>query len=387
VRSYLLRNDKGKFTDVTHEVVPELEHPGLVTAALWTDFNNDGRPDLVVTGEWMPVLFFENRYGKLVNLFVGSGLEYNDGWFNSIVGADFDHDGDIDYVVGNYGLNSKIKASREKPASIVYKDFDGNGTNDAILCYYQNDGKSYPWCSRDDFTDQMRVMKKKLLRYADYADKTINEIFTPDELRDANWLYAYNFESSYIQNLGNGHFKISPLPLPAQCSPVYGMTTGDYNEDGNMDVLLTGNFFSENINIGRNDAGNGLLLLGNGNGEFDPVHLKESGFFTPMDAKGMATVYDVAEKKMIVLVANNDSSMQSFRWNQSANSVVVKTEREDVRITWEDRTGKKNLQEVYYGSGYLSQASQTFVFPPGSTHIIITNSKGQKREVSVVKLK
>src|SRR6185436_14644812 len=243
IRSYLLRNDKGKFTDVTKETAPGLEYPGMVTSALWTDFNNDNKIDLLIAGEWMPVAFFENRNGKLEEIITGSGLENSKGWWNSLAGMDFDHDGDIDYVAGNYGLNSKIKTSEHRPVSILYKDFDGNGTHDAVLNYYQSDGKSYPWCSRDDFTDQMRVMRKRFLRYADYASKTVNEIFTADELKNANVLYATTFSTSYIENLGNGHFRISPLPVAAQCFPVYGMVPGDFNEDGNPDILLTGNFF------------------------------------------------------------------------------------------------------------------------------------------------
>ncbi len=380
-RSYLLRNDNGKFKDVTKEIAPGLENPGMVTAALWTDFNNDNRPDLVIAGEWMPIMFFKNSGGTLQNILKDSGLDFSNGWWNSIIGADFDHDGDIDYVAGNYGLNSKIKASVSHPASIIYNDFDKNGSTDAVLSYYHSDGRSYPWCSRDDFTDQIRPMKKRLLRYADYAGKSIHEIFTQDELKDVHTEYAHTFSSGYVENLGNGRFKISPLPLQAQCSPAYGLLAGDFDEDSHMDILLTGNFFSENVNIGRNDAGNGLLLKGDGNGNFFPVHMKESGFFTPGDAKSMVTVYNHAAKTFLVLVANNANMLQVFEWRKKNKNNFIYPGKGDSKILWEDKNGKKNLMEIYHGAGYLSQSSSVCILPAEAKNVAIVNNQGKSRVV------
>lgn len=382
-RSYLLNNNNGKFTDATKDVSPGLEYAGMVTTALWTDFNSDHNADLVIAGEWMPVTFFENTSGKLRNILNGSGLEQSSGWWNSITGADFDHDGDIDYVAGNAGFNSKIKATISHPASIIYSDFDKNGTTDAVLSYYHSDGRSYPWCSRDDFIDQMRPMKKRFLRYADFAGKTIHEIFSADELKAASTLFAQTFASGYIENTGKGKFRITPLPLPAQCSPVFGLLTGDFDEDGNTDLLLTGNYHPQNVNIGRNDAGNGLLLRGDGTGKLVPVPFSESGFYTPGDARSMISVYNNAAQSLHILVANNANWIQAFEWKpKNKNMFLFKAGKGDSGINWEEKNGKKNFSEIYCGSGYLSQSSNTFLLPAGSKNVSVTGSGGKQRMVN-----
>jgi hypothetical protein len=221
-QSYLLRNDtdtrtgKIRFTDVTDSVSPALRSVGMVSAALWTDFNNDGYTDLVVVGEWMPVSFFENKAGKLTDVTDATGLAHTNGWWNSLTAGDFDNDGDIDYVVGNLGTNSKYKASPQEPVCVYADDFDKNGTLDPVLCYYlpgQDGGPraAYPTHSRDVLIDQMNSMRKRYPRYAEYALTKAENLFTEEELKNAYIVKSETFYSSYIENTGKGKFTIKAL--------------------------------------------------------------------------------------------------------------------------------------------------------------------------------
>ena len=276
-RSYLLQNNgKGNFKDITTSVNKSLEYPGMVTDALWSDFNGDGQDDLILVGEFMAVRAFENTDGKLVELKADSGLTDSQGWWNSIEAGDFDNDGDMDYIAGNFGLNSQLKASPDEPVRMYYKDFDNNGSLDPILTSYIM-GESYPVFSKDDLLGQLPGLKRKYVNYSDYADQKITDIFTSEELSDAQILEAKNFATSYLENLGNNRFKITALPSPAQFSPIYGILVQDFNGDGNLDAILAGNFFGTRVKYGRYDANKGLLLLGNGKGGFKPVTPSESG--------------------------------------------------------------------------------------------------------------
>src|SRR5258706_969651 len=380
-KSYILRNDGKYFTDVTTQVCPLLFNAGLVTSALWTDFTGDGKPDLIVTGEWMPVYFLRNENGKLIPSGDSAATEYTRGWWNRIIGADFDNDGDIDYVVGNFGLNTRIKATLQKQATVYIIDFDGNNTLDAITCYYFNDGKSYPMCSRDDLTDQVRILKKRLLRFSDYAGKTIDQIFTPEEMKDVAKLNCYTMQSSYFENLGNGRFSIRPLPLAAQISPVFGMCADDFNGDGFTDILLTGNSYATEINSGREDAGNGLLLLGDGKGEFKPVPMRQSGWYTPADGKALATIYLSHSGKWLMLVSNNDGKLQAFEIPANTGKPIVsEMGSNDYKISWSEN-GAKRVKELYYGSGYLSSSSRKYVLKGKASSIEITDFQGKSRQV------
>ncbi len=379
-KSYLLRNDNGKFTDVTATIAPELEMTGLVCAALWTDFDNDNKIDLVVTGEWMPVSFFRNTDGKFQNVTSATGLSQSNGWWNSIAGDDLDSDGDMDYVLGNFGLNNKIKAAPSKPASVHAGDFDKNGSLDAILCYYYSDGISYPIYTRDDLTDQIRPLKKKLIRYADYAGKTLEQLFTQEELKDVRTLYSYTFSSSWVENNGNGTFSLHQLPIEAQTAPVFGMLTGDFNNDSYRDILLTGNSYAAEPELERFDAGNGLLLLGNGKGNFQPVKIMESGFYTPYDAKALVRIISEKQKRELVLVSNNNGGLQTFQSQKTSADYLLPMPTEWKAVFYFDN-GKTLKVEFPYGSGYLSQSSRKIPVPEGTRYAELTGAKGSKRTV------
>jgi len=276
-RSYILINDgKGIFSDGTSNISASLQQAGMVTDAVFTDLNNDKQPDLIVVGEWMPIKVFVNQKGKLVDASSYYIHFASTGWWNRINADDLDGDGDLDIVIGNCGLNTQFHVNEKEPMSIYYKDFDGNGSIDPVLCYYI-EGVSYPANSRDDLTDQLPGLKKKFLEYKPYAVATINDIFSPGQLKDAGVLKAETMQTVYLENQGSKGFAPHTLPLPAQYSPVYGIVTTDVNRDGQKDILLTGNNTWTRIKFGRYSANHGVVLLGNGKGDFTYAAQAESG--------------------------------------------------------------------------------------------------------------
>jgi enediyne biosynthesis protein E4 len=282
----LLNDGKGHFTDATASIAPEFQKLGMVTDAVWIDLNGDKKPDLVIVGEFMPVKIFINKDGKLQD----ESEKYihfpSAGWWNTIYAADMDGDGDTDLVIGNMGLNTQFRASEKEPVSLYYKDFDGNGSIDPILCYYIN-GKSYPALSRDDLTEQVPSLKKKFLAYKDYSEATITDLFTPEQLSDAGVLKANEMQSVYLENQGTKGFVMHPLPVEAQFSPVYAITSMDVNKDGKKDLVLAGNNAWTRIRYGRYEANHGLLLLGNGKEGFTTVPQTKSGFNIRGDVKSL----------------------------------------------------------------------------------------------------
>ncbi len=276
-RSYfLVNNGKGIFTDGTSAICPELRQAGMVTDAIWADLNNDTQPDLIVVGEWMPIKVFINQKGKLKDESMAYIHFPSTGWWNRIYADDMDGDGDPDSVVGNYGLNTQFHVSEKEPMTLYYKDFDNNSSIDPILCYYI-EGVSYPAASLDDLTNQLPILKKKFLEYKQYSVATINDIFSPGQLKDAAFLKAETMQTIYLENQGSKGFTQRSLPLPAQYSPVYGIVTTDVNGDGKKDILLTGNNTWTKIRYGRYSANHGIVMLGNGKGDFIYAPQTESG--------------------------------------------------------------------------------------------------------------
>ena len=309
----ILRNDsdtrtgKIKFTVATPVVNPALRDAGIVTRALWTDFNGDEWPDLLLVGEWMPVLLFENRHGKLVRV-TDPSLEATGGWWTAVHGDDFDGDGDTDYVLGNLGTNAPWRASPGEPLALCYGDFDENGRVDPLICHYVQ-GKSYPVASRDELLEQIPALRKKYVKYIHYADQQLADIFSPAQLQKAVRREVHTLQSSYLENLGNGQFRLRPLPPEAQYSVVQGMASGDYDRDGHRDLLLAGNFHPFRVQQGPFDAGHGLLLRGNGKGGFVPVPWTESGFYAAGDVRDLVSLPGPGGVKILVL-AKNDENVQ-----------------------------------------------------------------------------
>ena len=284
----------------------------MVTDAVWTDFNGDKRLDLIIVGEWMGIRAFRNDGKYFDEVSNEAGLKDTEGWWNTITAEDFDLDGDFDYVIGNLGLNSRIKVSVAEPATVYAKDFDNNGTMDGIMCYYIK-GRSYPLYGKDDLQTQLPFIKKKYPNYESFSDQTITDIFSAEDLKDAIVLKANIFTSCYMENKGNNQFSLSPLPREAQYSPVYTIRTGDYNRDGKPDVILAGNLSGTRVKFGGYDANKGLLLSGNGKGNFEVLSDIQSGLFVRGEVRDLAEVR-MADNRNILVFALNNYSVRLYRF-------------------------------------------------------------------------
>ena len=308
--SYLLENRGGKLVDVTMEKASELNQLGLVTSAAWVDYNSDGLDDLVVVGEWMPVTVFTQTSKGNLEKGLLDGLPESEGWYYSIKAEDMDGDGDQDLIVGNLGLNYKYKASVDEPFEVYSYDFDGNGSLDIVLSYYEH-GEAFPVRGKSCSSQQIPSIGEKFDTYEKFGNSDLFDIYGPS-LDDALKLQAKTFASAFIENLGDGSFEWRSLPSLAQSSSINSILTGDYNEDGYKDLLISGNLYQSEIETPRNDAGTGLLLIGDGKGNFEPVSVLESGFFAPFDAKDMKPIR--VGQREVVLVANNSYFLQAIEF-------------------------------------------------------------------------
>ncbi|WP_117880554.1 VCBS repeat-containing protein [Aureibaculum luteum] len=298
--SYLLENTGGKFIDASDKIAPEMKDLGMVTAASWTDYNNDGFEDLIVVGEWMPVtLFMQSENGT----FKKETIPNSEGWYYEVKTADMDNDGDNDIIVGNLGLNYKYKANSKEPFEVYSYDFDSNGSLDIVLSYYEH-GIAFPVRGKSCSTQQIPSLKEKFPTYEEFGNSNLQNIYG-STLTDALNLKAKTFASAIIENGGDGKFIIKPLPSLAQVSSINSILIDDYNLDGNKDMLISGNLYVSEIETPRNDAGTGLLLHGDGKGNFTSVSIQESGFYTPNDVKDMKMI-EIGDKNIILAAKNND---------------------------------------------------------------------------------
>lgn len=304
-QSMLLRNDgRGHFTDATERLAPALAHIGMVTDALWRDTDGDGRADLVVVGEWMPITIFRNAgAGRLAPAPV-RGLERSHGWWNRVVAGDFTGDGRVDFVVGNLGLNTRFRATEKEPATMYVKDFDGNGFAEQIVATYSG-GVSYPLVLRDDLIKALPVLKARYLNYKNYARQSVTDVFPAAELAGAIVKNVHTFATALARNNGDDSYTLVPLPAEAQVAPVYGILPSDVDGDGKTDLLLAGNFDGVKPEIGLMSAGYGLLLRGDGKGAFTPVRAPGSGFFVPGQARDIQRIR-TGEGDLYVVARNND---------------------------------------------------------------------------------
>jgi hypothetical protein len=357
----------------------------MVTDALWTDFDNNGIIDLMVAGEFMPLTMFQNKTSNFEQL-KQTGLDSLSGWWNSLAGGDFDNDGDIDYVAGNLGRNNIYQVTRELPLKIFAKDFDGNGSIDPLLACYMRESmqsdvkKLYPVHFWDELNTQSPKFRNKYISYHQYGDATIFDVLTTDDLKDALVLDANCMESSYIENLGGGKFSIKPLPTLAQVSPVNGIVVSDLNNDNNLDLLLAGNDFGNEVFAGRFDASIGSVLIGDGKGGFDVVPSSKSGFYVPGDAKSLVKLYGSSGNEIFIASQNRDSLCAFVK---TANKLPVHTLSSNDR--WADvefNDGRKQRVEFYFGSGYLSQSTRKFTLPAGVKQYNIYDHKGSSRKIS-----
>ena len=310
-QSVLLKNDgRGHFTDVTDRVAPGLSHVGMVTDALWKDVDGDGRQDLVVVGEWMPITIFHNNgRGQLVKV-AARGLEKSNGWWNRIVAADFTGDGKVDFLVGNVGLNTRLQASEKQPVTMYVKDFAQSGFLQQIISYY-NGGKAYPLPLRDDLLRALPSMRSRFPDYKSYAGLTFNDVFPARDLEGAVVKTAYTFATSLARNNGDGSFTLLPLPVEAQISPTYGILEADIEGAGKADVLMAGNFDGVKPEIGEMDAGYGTFLRSDGNGRFTALREVDSGFLVPGQARDVQRVR--TRGGVLYVVSRNNDKPLVFR--------------------------------------------------------------------------
>ncbi len=307
-RSYLLRNDGGRFTDVTAEVAPELSQPsGMITAALWMDVDGDGRLDLVTAGEWMPLEFYHNDGNKLVKVSVA--LPPTRGWWMSLATADFNHDGHPDLVAGNVGLNFAYATSPESRFGVYAGDFAGTQSSDIVLTQ-EIGGTEYPYFGRAKLGPSIYPVALRFPNYGTFASKSVAQLFGAAQLQRALHYQTDMFASIYLQNNGDGTFTSVPLPNLAQIAPIRGIIAYDVDGDGNLDLIVAGNLLETEPNTPPADAGNGLWLKGDGRGHFTPVPPLASGFLAPRGVAGLALMQTPAGKA--VLIANSGDSLQAL---------------------------------------------------------------------------
>jgi hypothetical protein len=388
VSSFIWRNDSKNgnvlFTDVTQTVAGDLVNCGMVCDALFTDFDNDGWPDLIMAGEWMSLAFLKNDHGKFVDVTPQTGISKNHGWWNSIAAGDFDHDGDMDYIVGNLGRNSYFRANKEYPVHVYAKDFDNNGIFDMIPSIYlpdiENNKREFPGNGRDDLLKQINNMRKKFPSYKSYALSDMNQVLTDTERKGALVMVANNFETVLLRNEGNGEFTLVPLPREAQFSVINGMVVDDFDGDGNLDLVMNGNDYGTDVTVGRYDAFNGLLLNGNGQGGFEPKSILQSGIFIPGNGKALVKLC-CANNQYLLAGSQNRGPLKVFRLKNTQK--IIQLAPNDVKASIRYKNGKILTQEFYYGSSFLSQSGRFIRVTDQVSDVELIDSKGIKRKINL----
>jgi hypothetical protein len=320
-RSYILQLVGNKYRDITESVNPELLKPGIVKDANWTDIDGDGAVDLVLVGEWMPIRVFMNQGdGALIEKSESMGLKDTEGWWYSVESADLDGDGRQDLIAGNVGLNTKFSASPKKPFHVFADDFDNNGSVDIVLSK-QYKGKLVPARGRECSSDQMPFIKEKFPTYEDFALAELNDIYGDNKLESALHEQVKTFSSTVFLNRSDG-FESIPLPNLAQISPIMGIEILDINRDGILDIIAAGNMYNTEVETPRYDAGNGVVLLGDGKGQFRALPVHESGLNAPKNVKDIALVKSGGEGNYLI-IANNNAEPQVFRIKEAQALGVV----------------------------------------------------------------
>ena len=310
--SILLKNNgHGIFTDVTASVCPELLHLGMVTDAQWADIDHDGKKELIVVGDWMPVTIFKYQGNQLKKI---KEIPNSFGWWNSLTITDVDGNGTPDLIAGNNGLNSKIRADKDHPAKLYVSDFDNNGTVECIQVYYKTDGKAYPFNLYDDMTAQLPILKRKLQTYKQYAGVGIEGLFTSEQLEKAEVHTVDQIKTCVFYNNGNGDFTMTALPVQAQFSPVFAALAVDINGDKKQDIFLGGNFYGLKPEVGRYDASYGVILLGGPDHSFNYITPAQSGLFITGEVRDMKEI-NTSKGKYIIISRNNDA-LQIFKKTQ-----------------------------------------------------------------------
>jgi hypothetical protein len=382
VSSYLMKNDgKGNFSIVNDQLAPELNDLGMVSDAIFADVDNDGWTDLMLAGEFMPLMLFKNSNGAF-KLSKRSNLNKHSGFWNSLATGDFDQDGDLDFIAGNLGLNSQIQASEVNPFRIYFGDFDKNGAIDVIPTMWrkslEGDKKEFPFFTRADIQKQVISVKKAYLKHEEFGKVTIDEILRlfPDtqiKVKEVN-----EIRSMYLENLGAGNFAFKPLPNKFQIAPLFGIQTGDFNNDNALDFLTVGNDYGAEIRSGRLDAFNGGLLFGNGKGEFREISMLESGFVVSKNAKSIAKIIDVDQKELILIGQNKDELLIYEKGNNNSNH--IKLESQDAYAIIHLKDGRSYKELMPYGHTFLSQSTRKLTVGRNIASCEIFDYQGNSRK-------
>ena len=367
--SRLLRNDGGKFADVTDALAPGLRTTGMVTGALWSDIDADGWLDLLVTHEWGPVAVWKNAKGKLANASAEAGTADLLGWWTGIAASDLDEDGDMDYAVGNLGLNTKYHASRGKPYLAYFGDLDGSGVPRFVEACHEGNSL-FPVRGKSCSTHAIPSLGKKFSTFHAFASATLPEIYTLSRLQSAQRLEINELASGLLINDGKGHLAFHPFPRLAQASAVFGIAAGDLDADGHVDLALAQNFFSPQPETGRIDGGLGLVLRGAGDGTFSPLRVDQSGFLIPGDAKALAFSDLNGDARPDAVATVNSSTPKVFRNRVTTGKPLAirlngpkgNLRGIGARVTLHLKSGKSMVGEIHSGSSYLTGAPSVLFF-------------------------
>jgi hypothetical protein len=379
-RSFLLKNQGGSLVDATSTWLPGLEKIGMITDALFSDVNADGKVDLVVVGELMPITVLLNT-GTAFQLAKETGLESYTGWWNSIASADLDQDGDSDWIVGNLGANNAYHPSADRPVKVYAKDFDANGSVDPIsFAYYKEkiggEYQAFPSHFWDDLIGQSPMFRRKFDRYKYFAKSTEQTFFTEEEKKDAQVFTGTLDRSVWVENLGGGKFSIHELPIQAQLAPMNGIVADDFNGDGYTDLMMVGNDYGNEVFIGRLDASIGWILLGNGKGELKYMPGRTSGFMVPGDAKALVKL-SAANGSMLYLASQNRSKLLAFSGkNSNLRNLLPPVEAMAVVLDFAD--GRKQRVDLALGAGFASQSSRVISLPAGVTAVKMITYQGKE---------
>ena len=383
-RSFLLLNTNGHFTDVTEYLANGLLQSGMIKSAIWTDYDNDNDLDIIAVGDWMGIKVWKNNSGAFTEVAKESGLDSTNGHWRSIVGGDFDNDGDIDYVVGNLGTNTRYHATREFPLELHYKDYDENGSVDFLHGRYE-DSVLYPARLTASLIIQMPTLRYKYLFAKSFADAKLTSIVGGDtNLYSGGSRYVYEMNSLMLINDGKGSFTTKRLPVISQISPIYGMIAEDIDNDGNLDLVHTGNFYGPDRDMWRYDAGIGMVLKGDGKLGFKELSVKESGFYVPGEGRALIMMPRADKNSLLLLSSANKGTLQIFEKTLNAKTSLLKLNQSEMltHAIIEYKNGKKRRHEFHNGSGHLSQGIHVLQADPSISKILLFDSSGKTRTIT-----